>query len=305
MRQQRRLNGASLTPFVNGAEVGTSFTIQPGHSYTLRIRIHCPEAQRVLHLQTYYAMVDGVVEVVRCSGAVDASVSLVFDLIDQGNASNTPATVLYDSAATTPLTDSPAACTFTLADSVQLFGSIGSCTVTQTGSAWVVSTLPSGALETRLTGVAGEGVDCHIAATGKVTFYAGRVPIAGERVTVFYCTRDRSVARLEDQASIAAEAAAGFPGTARWIGKVVHPPARSSTDCAAAAWAPLLALATSRSAALAGSYTQINPTSDIWPGDVLAITANDEMFSVVVRKVSIVDGRSAPGTLTYKTRLRE
>ena len=293
-----RQSGGStlLTPFVNGTEVGTSFTIQPGHSYTLRIRIHCPEAQRVL--QTYYAMVDGVIESFG-SGAVDAPVSLVFDLIDLGNASNTPATVLYDSAAVSPLADSPAACTFALADSVQLFGSIGSCTVSQTGSAWIVSTLPSGELVTRLAGAAGEGVDCTLSATGKITFYAGRIPVAGERVTVFYRTRNRSVARLEDQASIAAEAAAGFPGAARWIGKVLHPPARSSTDCAAAAQA-LLALATSRSAALAGSYSQINPASDIWPGDVLGIIANGETFSVVVRKVDIVDGHSAPETLTYK-----
>ncbi len=293
-----RQSGGStlLTPFVNGAEISASFTIQPGHSYTLRIRIHSPEAQRVL--QTYYAMVDGAVDSFG-SGTVGAPISLVFDLIDLGNASNTPATVLYDSAATTPLNTSPATCTFALADSVQLFGSVGSCTVSQTGSAWIVSTLPGGALQTRLVGAAGEGLDCHISTLGKVTFYAGRVPVAGERITVFYRTRDRAVARLEDQASIAAEAAAGFPGTARWIGKVLHPPARSSADCVAAAQA-LLALATSNSAALAGSYAATNPAADIWPGDVLAITSNGETLSVVVRKVDIVDGHSVPETLTYK-----
>jgi hypothetical protein len=293
-----RQSGGStlLTPFVNGAEVGTSFTVLPGHSYTLRIRIHSPEVQRVL--QTYYALVDGAVESFG-TGAVDTPVSLVFDLIDLGNASNTPATVLYDSAATTPITASPAACTFALADSVQLFGSIGSCTVSQTGSARLASTLPDGSLQTRLIGAAGTGADCRIDATGKVTFYAGRVPVPGERVTAFYRTRDRSVARLEDQASIAAEAAAGFPGTSRWIGRVMHPPARSSADCMAAAQA-LLALATSRSAALAGSYTQLNPTADIWPGDMLAITTNRETISVVVRKVSIIDGHSVPETLTCK-----
>jgi hypothetical protein len=293
-----RQSGGStlLTPFVNGVEVGTSFTVLPGHSYTLRIRIHSPAIQRVL--QTYYAMVDGAVESFG-SGAIDAPASLVFDLIDLGNASNTPATVLYDSAATTPITTSPAACTFALADSVQVFGSIGSCTISQTGSAWIASTLPSGALQTRLIGAAGTGADCRIDATGKVTFYAGRIPVPGERIAVFYRTRDRSVARLEDQASIAAEAAAGFPGAARWIGKVMHPPARSSADCMAAAQA-LLELATSKSAAIAGSYAAINPAADIWPGDVLAITANRESISVVVRQVSIVDGHSIPETLTYK-----
>ncbi|HXE07748.1 MAG TPA: hypothetical protein VN612_07620, partial [Acidobacteriaceae bacterium] len=89
-----RQSGGStlLTPFINGVEVGTSFTVLPGHSYTLRIRIHSPEVQRVR--QTYYATVDGAVESFG-SGTIDAPLSLVFDLIDLGNASSTPATVLY------------------------------------------------------------------------------------------------------------------------------------------------------------------------------------------------------------------
>jgi hypothetical protein len=58
-----RQNGGStaVVPLVNGAEVGTVFTLLEGHVYTLRIRLHCVEMQRVL--QTYYAMVDGVVQV--------------------------------------------------------------------------------------------------------------------------------------------------------------------------------------------------------------------------------------------------
>jgi hypothetical protein len=293
----RQSGGATLlTPFVNGAEVGASFTIAAGHAYTLRIRIHAPEMQRVL--QTYYARVDGALESFG-GGGIASPVSLVFDLIDLGNASDTPATVLYDSAISGSVPDSPVACTFAAADSVQLFGSIGGCIVTQTGSAWIVSTLPGGTQQTRLIGLAGEGVDCTLSTAGKITFFAGRIPIAGERIAVFYRTRDRAVARLEDLASIAAEAAAGFPGAARWLGKVLHPPARSSIDCEAAAQA-MLALATSRSDALSGSYAAANPAADIWPGDVLAIVANGESLNVVVRKVSITDGHSAPELLTYK-----
>ncbi len=48
-----------MAPLVNGAEVGTVFTILTGHTYTLRIRLHCVEMQRVL--QAYYAMVNGAV----------------------------------------------------------------------------------------------------------------------------------------------------------------------------------------------------------------------------------------------------
>ena len=49
-----------ITPFVNGAEVGTTYTLLSGHAYTLRIRLHSPEMQRVL--QTYYTRVDGAIQ---------------------------------------------------------------------------------------------------------------------------------------------------------------------------------------------------------------------------------------------------
>jgi hypothetical protein len=280
-----------VTPFVNGTEIGTSYTILMAHAYTLRIRLHSPEMQRVL--QTYYARVDGAIESFG-GGLVASPMALVFDLVDLGNASNTPATVLYDGA----VAASPASCGFAAVDSLQLTGSIGFCSVTQNGSAWIVSTLPGGAQETRLIGTAGEGVDCSVSATGKVTFFAGRVPVAGEIVTILYRTRNRAVARLEDAASIAAEAAGGMPGTARWLGKVVRPLARSTEDCEAGAQA-VLALASSRAAAISGSYSAINP-ADVWPGDVLAITANGQAMSVVVRTVAITDGHAWPELLTYR-----
>jgi hypothetical protein len=220
--------------------------------------------------------------------------SLVFELQDLGASSNTPATVLYDGA----VTSSPASCSFVAVNSVQLIGSMGYCRVTQTGSAWVVSTLPSGAKMTRLIGVAGEGVDCKVSATGKVTFFAGRVPVAGELVTVTYRVQQRALARLENAASVAAEAAGGMPGTAQWLGKVLKPEARSSVDCESAALA-VLSFATSRAAAISGTYDAVNP-ADVWPGDVLAIPSNSQTMSVVVRRVEILDGMALPEMLTYR-----
>jgi hypothetical protein len=288
----RRSGGATVVvPFVNGAEVGTVFTLLEGHTYTLRIRLHCVEAQRVL--QTYYAMVDGVVQAFG-GGLIEAPMSVVFELQDLGASSNTPATVLYDGAVGSSLSS----CSFVAVNSVQLFGSMGYCRVTQTGSAWVVSTLPSGVKMTRLIGVAGEGVDCTLSATGKVTFFAGRVPIAGELVTVRYRGQQRAVARLEDAASVAAEAASGVPGTAQWLGKVLKPVARSSMDCESAALA-VLSFSASRAAAASGTYTAVNP-ADVWPGDVLAVTSGGETMSVVVRRVEIVDGMARPDVLSYQ-----
>jgi hypothetical protein len=288
----RQSGGATVvSPFVNGAEVGTVFTILQGHSYTLRIRLHCVEAQRLL--QTYYAMVDGVVKAFG-GGLVAAPMNVVFELQDLGASSNTPATVLFDGS----VVSSPSSCSFAAVNSVQLFGSIGYCRVTQTGSAWVVSTLPSGLKMTRLAGVAGEGVDCTLSATGRVTFFTGRVPIAGELVTVTYRSQQRAVARLEDVASVAAEAASGVPGTAQWLGKVLKPAARSSADCESAALA-VLSFSASRAAAASGTYTAVNPV-DVWPGDVLAVTSAGVTMSVVVRQVDIVDGMACPEVLTYR-----
>jgi hypothetical protein len=289
----RQSSGSTvITPFVNGAEVGTTYTLLSGHTYTLRIRLHSVETQRVL--QTYYARVDGVIQAFG-GGGVASPMALVFDLQDLGDASNTPATVLYDGA----VTSSPANCTFAAVDSVELTGSMGFCTVTQTGSAWVVSTLPGGATETRLIGIAGQGADCRVSETGNVTFFAGRVPVASEIVTVLYRIRDRAVARMQDAASVAAEATGGMPGTACWLGKVLKPLARCGVDCESAAQA-ILSFATSRAAALAGSYQAVNPATDVWPGDVLNIVANGQTLSVIVRQVTIANGNAVPELLTYK-----
>ena len=293
-----------IVPVVNEVEVGTVFTPLAGHAYTLRLRLHCVEMQRVP--QRYYCMVDGVVEGFGSASGVAAPMDLVFELVDEGAASNTPATVLYDSAAVGGMVSgAPATCAFVAVNSTQLFGSVGSVSVTRPGSLWVVSTLPSGTVQTRLTGVAGLGLDCEVSygtaagAPGKVTFFAGRVPVAGERVTVSYRGEQRSVARLASTASVASEAVNGAPGTCRWLGKVTAPVARSSVDCESAAQS-VLAFATSRAAAVAGSYAMVNPAQDIWPGDVLAITSAGVTSSLLVRSVVATDGSAVPEVQRYK-----
>jgi hypothetical protein len=293
-----------IVPVVNGVEVGTVFTPIAGHLYTLRLRLHCVEMQRVM--QPYYCMVDGVVQGFGSTSGVTAPMDVVFELVDEGAASNTPATVIYDSiAAGGTLTSTPATCAFVLANATQMFGSVAAVSMTRPGSLWVVSTLPGGTLQTRLIGVAGQGVDCTTSygtaagAPGKVTFLAGRVPVAGERVTVHYRNARRSVARLADAASVASEAVNGAPGTCRWLGRVTLPVARSSVDCESAAQA-VLAFATSRSAAVAGSYALVNPAQDIWPGDVLAITSAGVTSSLLVRRVVVTDGGAVPEVRHYK-----
>ena len=293
----RQSSGSTIiVPLVNGVETGTAFTIQSGHSYTLRIRVHSVELQRVL--QTYYAMTGSGVQQFG-GGLISAPVSLVFDLQDLGLASNTPATVLYDGS----LTSSPATCGFSAVNSVNLLGSMGYSRMTQSGTGWVVSTPPAAAQYTRLIGVAGEGVDCKMERTGKVRFYAGRAPVANEIVTVTYRTAGRSIARLANTASIAAESASGVPGMARWLGKVEQPPTRSSMDCENAAEA-VLSFSANPTAAWSGSYAEVNlqDTQDVWPGDFLALDSPSQglVLNVIVRSVLIENSSSSPEVLLYK-----
>jgi hypothetical protein len=295
-----------IVAVVNGAEVGTVFTPITGHAYTLRLRLHCVEMQRVM--QRYYCMVDGAVQGFGGAAGVAAPMDVVFELVDEGTASNTPATVLYDSAAASgTLTGTPSTCAFAVVNATQLFGSVGSVSVMRLGSMWVVSTLPSGGSRTRLIGVAGQGVDCSVSdgtaggAQGRVTFLAGRVPVPGERIRVSYRGQRRSVARLANGASIASEAVNGGAGTSRWLGRVTLPVARSSVDCESAAQA-VLAFATSRTAAVAGSYAMVNPAQDVWPGDVLAVTSGGVTSSLLVRSVVAKDGSAVPEVRRYEVK---
>ena len=295
-------------PLVSGSEAGTVFTPTAGHNYTLRLRLYCPEMLRLP--QVYYCMVDGVVQQFGGAGAVSAPMHLVFEVLDEGVSSNTPVTVLYDTAANgAPILVTPGTCEFALVNSMNLIGSIAWVQVTRPGSAWVIDTRPNGSQVSRLIGSAGQGVDCELVygstagTLGKVTFFAGRVPAAGERITVSYRTQQRAVARIADAQSIASEAGAGagvsVPGVSRWLGKVTQPVARSSADCESAAGA-VLAMATSRSAALAGSYATLNPAQDIWPGDVLSITSAGSTHSLLVRSVTVTDEHARPELITYK-----
>ncbi len=204
----RQANGATtLGVLVNGASAGAAVTLVSGHLYTLRLHLHATETQRVR--QSYVVMVNGALEQFG-GGLVDAPLDVVFELVDLGVASNTPATVLYDGT----LASSPASVSFAPVNSVQLLGTIGGIQAERMSSAWVRGTTSAGAPVTRLQGVAGSGADFSLASAGALRFFPGRVPAAGEQVTVRYRRRRRAVARVQTAASVVAEARAGLPGEA-------------------------------------------------------------------------------------------
>lgn len=281
-----QVNGATtIGCLVNGAVVGTSITMSTGHLYTLRLYLHAAETQRVR--QRYVVMVAGALQQFG-GGLVDAPLDVVFVIEDMGVSSNTPATVLYDGS----LASSPASVSFAAVNSVQLIGTIGSVAAEQMPPVWVRGTTSAGAAVTRLGGAAGTGVDYALASAGTLRYFAGRVPGAGEQVTVRYRTGQRAAARVQAVASVTSEGSGGLPGEAVWQGSVLEPMAGSSEDCAAAAMA-LLAVATSRAEALSGSYGTTGLTQ-VWPGDVMNYVTATATYLVTVRRVSLSDGGAIP-----------
>ncbi len=170
----RQSGGATVVvPLVNGAEVGTVYTLLSGHMPT-RCASGCIVSRRSACCRptTRWSMA-------RCRPLAAGWSRRRWRWCSSCRISASRRTRRRRCCMTARCRATPASCSFVAVNSVQLFGSMGYCRVTQTGSAWVVSTLPSGAKMTRLVGVAGEGVDCTVSATGKVTFFAGPNPGRG------------------------------------------------------------------------------------------------------------------------------
>lgn len=247
----KQVSGSTvIVPVISGVETGGSFSPTPGTPYTLRIRLHCNESQRVL--QSYQSIAGGTATTFGGS-QLPCLANILMELQDVTSGANGPSTVLYDGA----MQNSPAACIFAPINSLSMTVSIRNVTVSQTGSVWVVNQPLGGALTTKRLGPVTNGSQCRVLHNGKLRFYAGSIPAAGELITVYYRTSRRAVARVANPVSIVAETEPSVPGTSRWSGSVVRPAARSSADCENAALA-LLSFTADRNAAWQGQYTAWN-----------------------------------------------
>ena len=285
----------SLAAVINGVERGTSYNFADGHSYALRVRLHCAEMQRLRG--TYTALVDGALQTFG-GGYVDAPLHIVIEVQDLGLASSTLATVLFDGA----IASSPPKCTFAPVNATQMGGSLRTVTLQQGGSASVVSTATDGTVTTRRAGVAGSGADYALSSTGVIAFDPGRVPQPGELVTVSYRRSRRAMARRKDAAADQERLQLALPGLPAWAGSVSNPAPRSTDDCNAAASA-LLALAAGNATAHTGHAAWVRGTAlavDVWPGDTLALTAMVGTRPLPVHAVTVTDGNAVPEVLSYR-----
>jgi hypothetical protein len=255
--------------------------------------VHCPENERALAIYRSFGD-SGAITLGGQTNASQGKLQLEIQEFVDG-VGGMPVT-LYDGA----IASLPAACTVVAASSINLIGTMRAINLTNLGSGWVVSTPPTGGPYTRRVGTLAEAAECHLERTGKVVFYTGFIPVAGEQIAVNYRTVGRAVGRAVNTASQLA--LAGTPAVATWIGSVTNPPARSSADCLNAALA-IEEAAAGVSALWSGSYngTSASFSSDVWPGDALLLNAPSTSLNaeVVVRTVKVSYRASYPDLVEY------
>ena len=293
---QQGSGAVTLQPIVQGSAAGSTFAVNSANQYTLRVRIHCPEHERAQAI--YYSFGDN--GIIAASGQlVLAPGKIQMEIQEFVNGVGATPVTLYDGG----LANLPGTCMVTPASSINLIGTMRAVSLTNLGSGWVVSTPPSSGAYTRRVGTTAEAAECHLERTGKVTFYTGHTPVAGEQIAVSYRTIGRAVGRQVNTTSQQALAQAGSPAVAAWIGSVTSPPARSSVDCRNAALAMVQAAA-SVSALWSGIYkgNRTSFATDVWPGDGLLFYAPSTNLNaeVVVRTVKVTYSASYPDLVEYE-----
>jgi len=285
----------TLQSIIQGTPTGTTYAVDPANQYTLRVRVHCPESQRVLGF--YRACGDS--GTIACGGQwsmLPGKVQLEVQEFVNG-VGGMPVT-LYDGS-TSSL---PPTCMVVAASSINLIGTMRALNLANLGSGWVVSKPLNGGAYTRRVGSVAEAAECHVDRAGQLVFYTGFAPAIGEQVAVSYRTVGRAVGRAVNTASQQALAQAGLPSVLAWIGTATNPPARSSADCRNAALA-IEQAAASISALWSGSYkgTRASFASDVWPGDALLLNAPSTSLNaqVVVRAVKVSYKASYPDRVEY------
>jgi hypothetical protein len=285
----------TVQPLIEGTAAGTTYSVNSANQYTLRARVHCPDCERTLSIYRSFGD-SGAITFGGQSGVSPAKLQLEIQEFVDG-VGGIPVT-LYDGA----VTSLPAACNVIPASSINLIGTMRAISLASLGSGWVVSTPPSGGPYTRRIGATAEAAECHLERTGKVVFYTGYTPVAGEQIAVNYRTIGRAVGRALNTASQLALSGAGYPPVVAWIGSVTSPAARSSADCLNAAQAIEQASA-GVSALCSGTYSgnRNSFASDVWPGDALLLNAPSAGLDVqvVVRAVKVSYRASYPDLVQY------
>ena len=292
---QQGTGAVSLQPIVQGMPAGAIYAVNSARQYTLRVRVHSPECQRVAAIFRSFGD-DGPVT----SGGQwnVASAKLQFEIQEFVNGVAGMPVTLYDGS----IGSLPGACMIVAASSINLFGTMRSLTLVNLGSAWVVSTPVNGDPRTRRLGSLPQAAECQLDSSGRLVFNSGFAPPVGELIAVSYRTVGRALGRAVNAQSQLELAQSGLPAVSTWIGSVTNPQARTSQDCRNAALAMEKAAA-SISALWSGTYkgTRGSFDSDVWPGDALLLQAPSTNLDaqVIIRSVKLTYRASYPDLVEY------
>ena len=200
---QAGTGNVTLQPIVMGTAAGTTIALNSANEYTLRLRIRCPESYRVGAM--YYSYGDS--GLIGEGGAwVAAPGNLQIEVQEFVNGVGATPVTIYQGA----IANLPAPCNLIPVSSINLIGTVRAINLTNLGSGWVVSTPPGGSAYTRRIGTTAEAAECHVERAGKLAFYIGSTPVAGEEIAVNYRTIGRAVGRAVNTASQQALAQAGM-----------------------------------------------------------------------------------------------
>jgi hypothetical protein len=206
----------TLQPIVGGTAAGIPYVLNAANRYTLRVRVHCPECNRMGAV--YYSLGDSGLIAAGGGGPI-APGKVQIEVQEFVNGIAAPPVTMYDGG----VTYLPGVCLVVPVSSINLVGTMRAVNLTNLGSGWVVSTPPNGGAYTRRIGTTAEAAECHLERAGKLTFYTGCAPVAGEQIAVSYRTVGRAIGRAVNTSSQAALAQAGSPAVATWIGSVTRP----------------------------------------------------------------------------------
>jgi hypothetical protein len=283
---------------VGGALTGTPVTVTAGWQYLLTTRIYTTEVYRQQPSYCSSAQPQGHGgDVVADSGHVVLEVHAV----DPANPATQVAVsqILFDGKMALP-----ARCTYVLLNATSLACCVDYSAFTQAAGADVQSTYPGAAARTRLVGALSDGGECDLSSTGYLCFYSAYVPAPSEAIKASYRAAAWAMARVQDAASVAANASADDDGVRAGIRQLKLPAARTSAECELAA---LAVLDDATQTAWAGSYETYagqlpGGAADLWPGDGVHVTAatRGADFHAVVREVTVEVEDAANGVARYK-----
>ena len=185
---QQGTGAVSLQPVVQGMPTGAIYAVNSARQYTLRIRVHSPECQRVAAIYRSFGD-DGPVTY---GGQWNvASAKLQFEVQESVNGvAGMPVTLVRR------INREPARrvhdCRSQQHQSLRNHAVVDPC---KSCSAWVVSTPVNGDPRTRRLGSVAQAAECQLDSSGRLVFNNGFAPPVGELIAVSYRTVGRALGR--------------------------------------------------------------------------------------------------------------